>query len=46
MAGLPGLALVPFNQPLPPPFQWTINATTQLIIERRNFDWQFKRLAN
>jgi hypothetical protein len=41
-----GLALVPFNQPPPPPFQWTLNAATQLIIERRNLNWQFERLAN
>src|SRR5215475_10621979 len=39
-------ALVPFHQLPPPPFQWTVNAAIQLIIERRNLHWQFERLAN
>ncbi len=39
-------ALVPFHQPPPPAFQWTVNAATQLIRERRNMQWQFDRLAN
>ena len=38
--------VVPFHQPPPPPFQWTVNAATQLIRERRNLQWQFDRLAN
>ena len=39
-------ALIPFHQLPPPPFQWTINAATQLILERRNLHWQFRGLAN
>ncbi|GET55967.1 hypothetical protein GLOIN_2v1815051 [Rhizophagus irregularis DAOM 181602=DAOM 197198] len=39
-------ALVPFVPPLPPVFQWTINAARQLIAERRNLHQQFERIAN
>ena len=39
-------ALVPFHQPPPAVFQWSINAALQLIRERRNLHGQFDRLAN
>jgi hypothetical protein len=39
-------ALVPYNPPAPPAFQWTINAARQLIAERRNLHEQFERIAN
>lgn len=40
--------LAPINlaPPLPPPFQWTLNAALQLIRERRNLHHQFDHLAN
>ncbi|PKC75619.1 hypothetical protein RhiirA1_436092 [Rhizophagus irregularis] len=39
-------ALIPFVPPPPPVFQWTINATRQLIAERRNIHQQFERISN
>ena len=39
-------ALVPYHQPAPPVFQWSIIAALQLIRERRNLHEQFDRLAN
>jgi hypothetical protein len=39
-------ALVPYNPPPPPAFQWTTNAAIQLIRERRNLHTQFDRIAN
>ena len=39
-------ALVPYYQPPPPAFQWSINASIQLIREKRNLHHQFDRLAN
>ena len=39
-------ALVPYHQPAPPVFQWSIIAALQLIRERRNLHGQFDRLAN
>jgi Myb/SANT-like DNA-binding domain len=40
MAALP---VVPYNPPLPLPFQWTINAAIQLIRERRQLNDRFAR---
>ncbi|CAG8781787.1 19552_t:CDS:1, partial [Rhizophagus irregularis] len=39
-------ALIPFVPPLPPVFQWMINAARQLIAERRNIHQQFERISN
>ena len=39
-------ALVPYNPPPPPTFQWTIDAARQLITKQRNLHNQFERIAN